>query len=142
MATIAHQWLVAWIARKMTSDGYIVAGFDGPTPHGWVWNARPRPTILENVRPDIWAMEGQRGEVAVGEAKLFDDIDTRHTREQLRVFGHLRERRALRRCQLYLAVPRSGVFELDRVLRHVGMLGAEHVKRLHVPDCFLKDTFK
>ena len=122
----------------MTFDGYIVTGFDGPAPHGGAWNTRPSPPIINHVRPDVWAFDQTGADIAVGEAKTFDDIDTAHTRQQLSVFGYMRSRPRQHRCALYMAVPRSASRELDRVLRDAGILGASHVKRLHVPDCLLE----
>jgi hypothetical protein len=41
-----------------------------------------------------------------------------------------------------LAPPRSSCSAapaLDRALRQVGLLGATHVVRLHIPDCFVSE---
>jgi hypothetical protein len=121
----------------MTVDGYSVAGFDGPAPHGFLWNLQPRPPVIAHVRPDLWGICDASGAVAIGEAKTFDDVDTAHTRDQLRVFTALRDLRSGRRCRVYVAVPRSAVFELDRVLRDIGILDC--VSRVHVPDCLLTE---
>jgi len=121
----------------MTFDGFFVAGFDGPAPDGWVWNALPQPFKIDGVRPDIWGVDST-GTVAVGEAKTADDVDTRHTRQQLRMYTRLRRRQRPELCRVYVAVPRSSVFALDRVLVDVHMIRASHVVRMHVPDCLLE----
>ena len=41
------------------------------------------------------------------------------------------------RCPLYIAVPRSAAYALDRVLIDVGLIASKHVKRLHVPGVLL-----
>ncbi|SRR5260370_1449005 len=139
MPSNAHQLLLLWIARKMTTDGFVVAGCDGSMPQGGLWNSLPAPPELAGVRPDACGISPATGELAFGEAKTAKDIDTPHTRAQLRVFGRLvnRDRGA---CRLYVAVPRSAVADLDRVLGQVGLLGARHVVRLHIPDCFVTEN--
>jgi hypothetical protein len=139
--TVAHQWLVTWIARKMMFDGYLIGGFDGPAPHGFVWNALPRPFELHGVRPDVWGINVSTGALAVGEAKTSNEVDTQHTREQLRVYSRLRRRVGHDICRLYFAIPRSTVFALDRVLLDVKAFGSARLVRLHVPDCLLEDNY-
>ncbi len=78
--------------------------------------------------------------IAFGEAKTFHDIDTAHTRRQLEVLGKTKVSGTDTYCPLYIAVPHSGVYELDRVLIDIGLLPVKHVVRLHVPDVFLKET--
>jgi hypothetical protein len=139
MPSNPHQRLLTWLARKMTFDGYVIGGFDGPAPQGFVWNALPLPFEIRGVRPDLWGINVITGAIAVGEAKTSDDVDTRHTRKQLRVYSRLRRRLGAAICRVYFAVPRSTVYALDRVLSDVQALGAAHVIRLHVPDCLLGD---
>lgn len=136
-ASSAHQELVLWIARKMTADGFLVLGSDGSCPRDGLWGALPWPFELKNRRPDLCGMAPETGEIAIGEAKTWDDIDTAHTRSQLQAFGGVQNRGKENRCRLYIAVPRSASCTLDRVLADVGLLGARHVSRLHIPDCFI-----
>lgn len=75
---------------------------------------------------------------AFGEAKTYNDVDNLHTRHQLQVLGYVVDRHTRRLCHVYLAVPRSATSVLDRVLRDVGLLGAPHLIRLHIPDCFVE----
>ncbi|HET9374579.1 MAG TPA: hypothetical protein VFO40_06375 [Chthoniobacterales bacterium] len=79
------------------------------------------------------------GEFAIGEAKTAADLDSDHTRKQLYVFGRVRTAPGNLACRLYVAVPRSAAPALDRVLARVGLLGAKHVIRLHIPDCFVAE---
>jgi hypothetical protein len=78
-------------------------------------------------------------EIAVGEAKSADDLASEHSRHQLRIFGGLVDRRSGALCRLYIAVPRSAVYELDRALIATGLIGARHVIRLHIPDIMLEE---
>ena len=135
MPSASHQWLVTWIARKMVHDGFTVRGIDGSIPHGALWNDLASPFMIASGRPDIWGVH-RDGSLAIGEAKTVDDIDTRHTRLQFGVYTSLFEE-GLGRCRIYVAVPRSGVLLLDRVLAtHASAL--RRVVRLHVPDCLLE----
>jgi hypothetical protein len=140
MTSNCHQSLLLWIARKMTADGFLVAGCDGSMPQGGLWDALPPPPELDGVRPDACGVARANGQFAFGEAKTYQDIDTAHTRKQLRVFGSLVDRSGNTACRLYIAVPRSAAGVLDRVLGQVGLLGARHVVRLHIPDCLVTDN--
>jgi hypothetical protein len=124
----------------MTVDGYLAIGCDGAMPQGGAWNALPLPPELRQLRPDACGIVPATGNIAFGEAKTWGDIDTGHTRRQLRVFSRLMTRSDMALCRLYLAVPRSTVVVLDRVLADIGLLGMRHVVRLHVPDCFVTES--
>jgi len=137
MYSSSHQSLVLWIARKMAADGFVLCGCDGSVPQGGQWNSLPLPPDMAGVRPDACGIAPLTGEFVFGEAKTDQDIDTAHTRTQLRVFGHLMHPDGMTVCRLYVAVPRSAAGLLDRVLGQVGLLGARHVIRLHIPDCFV-----
>lgn len=137
-ASSAHQELVLWVARKMTADGFLLLGSDGSSPRDGLWGALPWPFELRNRRPDLCGIAPESGEVAIGEAKTWDDIGTPHTRGQLHVFGSMQNRSKETPCRLYIAVPRSAACSLDRVLGDVGLLGARHVLRIHIPDCFIR----
>jgi hypothetical protein len=141
MPSSPHQSLVLWIARKMVADGFLVAGCDGSVPQGGVWNTLPRPPDVAGVRPDAYGIAPTTGKFAFGEAKARQDLDTEHTRKQLRVFGRLVQREGQSTCRLYIAVPRSAACDLDRVLCQVGLQGAKHVVRLHIPDCLISEEF-
>jgi len=140
MPSNPHQSLLLWIARKMTADGFLVAACDGSMPQGGLWNALPTPPELSGVRPYACGIAPSTGDFAFGEAKTYQDIDTPHTRKQLRVFGRLVHHEGRMACRLYIAVPRSAAGVLDRVLCQVGLQGARHVVRLHIPDCLVTDN--
>jgi hypothetical protein len=137
MAGNAHQWLLVWAARRMCADGFFLGGFEAHARQAGVWNALPPPFELRGVRPDAWGVRTKDSLFAFAEAKAADDIDTRHTRAQLKVFGFTRMRRSVYRCPLYVSVPRSAASLLDRVLADLGLIGAKHVIRLHIPDALL-----
>ena len=135
-----HQWLLVWAARRMVKDGFVVAGFDGRAPRGAEWSSLPSPFTFNGVRADVWGGREYDRLIAFGEAKTFHDIDTAHTRRQLEVLGKTKMKRAKTHCPLYIAVPRSAVYELDRVLIDVGLLRAKNVVRLHIPDVLVEEA--
>jgi len=124
----------------MTADGFLVTTCDGPMPQGGVWNLLPQTPNFAGARPDACGIAPITGEFALGEAKACQDIDTSHTRSQLRVFATVLRRNASPACRLYIAVPRSAALTLDRVLCQVGLQGAREVVPLCVPDCFLTNN--
>ena len=140
MPSLAHQHLLLWVARRMTREGFVVTGFEGPAPYAGVWNRLPLPFSIAGVRCDASGILPETGEIALGEAKTTDDLDTEHTHRQLRVFGRLVDKRSGALCRLYIAVPRSAVYALDRALIATGLIGARHVIRLHIPDVMLEES--
>lgn len=90
MPSLQHQWLLLWVARKLTHDGYVVRRYEGPTPHGGLWNHLELPFDFQGHRPDAWAIHVDSGQIAIGEAKSAADILSRHTLLQLRLFGRAR----------------------------------------------------
>lgn len=121
----------------MCADGFLLGGFEAYARQAGVWNALPPPFDLRGVRPDAWGVRTEDLLFAFAEAKTADDIDTKHTRAQLRIFGFIRMRRTVHRCPLYVSVPRSAASKLDRVLADLGLIGAKHVIRLHIPDALI-----
>lgn len=122
----------------MCADGFLLGGFEAPARQAGAWNALPVPFELHGVRPDAWGIRAKDSLMAFAEAKTVGDIDTKHTRAQLRVFGFTKMRETSRSCQLYLAIPHSSVYRLDRVLGDLGLLGARHIVRLHIPDVLIE----
>jgi hypothetical protein len=122
----------------MVKDGFIVSGFDGCAPRGEEWSSLSSPFIFRGVRADTWGQRRHDQMIAFGEAKSFHDIDTPHTRRQLDVLGKTRMKGTTVCCPLYIAVPRSAAYELDRVLIDTGLLRARNLVRLHIPDVFVE----
>jgi hypothetical protein len=140
MTSEAHQWLVVWAIRRMASDGFLVGGFEGAAPSRGASNTLPAPFELHGHRPDAWASSDDGARLAFAEAKTAGDIDNAHTRKQLRIFGCCRMRGSAQLCPLYLAIPRSAVYELDRVLIDTRLIGARHIVRVHIPDILLQES--
>lgn len=140
MASKTHQALLLWGARKMAADGFQLTGFEGSADRGGDWNQLPPPFELFGVRADACGMRPDDGLIGFAEAKTESDVDTPHTREQLRVLGYARMRDGKTRCPLYIAVPSSAVYALDRVLIDLSLIGAKHIKRLHVPSVLVGET--
>ena len=124
----------------MTRDGLVLTGFDGPAPYAGTWNRLPPPFSIAGVRCDASGLAPETDEIAVGEAKTAGDLATKHTLRQLRVFGSLVDKRSGALCRLYIAVPQSAVYELDRALIASGLIGARHVIRLHIADVLLQES--
>lgn len=137
MPSHAHQSLLLWGVRRMISDGFCIAGFDGRIDQAGELNRLPAPIELRGVRPDACGVSPAEGTLGFVEAKTGGDIDNQHTRQQLRVLGYARMRDRDTRCPLYIAIPRSCAYALDRVLIDVGLIGSRHVRRIHVPDILL-----
>ncbi len=140
MPSTVHQSLLLWALRKMTADGFAVIAKDGNVPNGGLWNQLAPPPLLQHFRPDACALDRATGRFALGEAKTAEDITTPHTKNQLQVFANMTHRSDHDRCRLYLAIPRSAITTLARVLGQVGLLGAPHVVRLHIPDCLIAEN--
>jgi hypothetical protein len=123
----------------MNADGFVPGGFEAPATQAGVWNSLPAPFALKGVRPDAWGLRARDLLLAFAEAKTSSDIDTRHTRDQLRVFGFTHLTNDPRPCPLYVVVPRSCAGLLDRVLGDLGLISARHLIRLHIPDILLSE---
>jgi hypothetical protein len=133
----AHQWLVVWAIRKMTYDGFVPLAWDGALPH-FPSAMLGRSPELRNLRPDAVGVDPQSEKAAFCEAKTWNDIETSHTRQQLKLFSSLSSIENSAPCRLYIAVPRSAAPALDRVLVQTGLAGNRNITRLHVPDSLLE----
>lgn len=136
MPSVAHQSLLLWGVRRMVADGFAVTGLEGPVEQAGGLNQLSPPFVISGVRADACGVRSC-GLIGFAEAKTKHDIDNAHTREQLRVLGHARMRDGRRFCPLYIAIPRSCAYVLDRVLVDTRLIGASHVRRIHVPDVLL-----
>lgn len=121
----------------MLCDGFEVTGFEGRIDQAGDLSDFPPPFVLGEVRADACGVHADDGVFAFAEAKTASDINNAHTRRQLRVLGRTRMRNAALPCPLYVAIPRSCAYALDRVLIDVGLIAARHVRRIHVPDILL-----
>lgn len=119
------------------NDGFRIAGFDGRIDQAGELNRLPPPIEVQGVRPDACGVSQVQELLGFVEAKTHGDIDNIHTRRQLRVLGYARMRNGKHPCPLYIAIPRSCAYALDRVLIDVGLLGTKHLRRIHVPDILL-----
>jgi hypothetical protein len=138
MPSSIHQWLLLWLVRKMTADGFVVTACDGLLPQGGLWNCLPGSIGACGVRPDAWAVAPTGNAIALAEAKTHGDIVNAHTRTQLRTVGRF-VLSSGSGSRLYVAVPRSAALLLDRVIHEAGLDGTRQLVRIHVPDCLLED---
>lgn len=137
MPSHAHQTLLLWCARKMVADGFAVTRLDGYIDQFAAFGGLQRPSSVYGVRADACGVHRREGLVGFAEAKTASDVDNAHTRAQLRVLGFARMRDSAVLCPLYLAIPRSSAYALDRVLIDVDLIGKSHIRRIHVPDILL-----
>lgn len=137
MASCAHQALLLWGARRMVADGYVLTGLEGRIARCTDWSDLPVPFEVGGIRPDACGVHLRCGLIAFAEAKTEEDVDNAHTRKQLRVLGRARMRDGKTPCPVYIAVPRSAAYALDRVLIDIGLIGMAHVRRMHVPNALL-----
>jgi hypothetical protein len=121
----------------MAADGFVLTGLDGRVEQAATWGVLPAPFQLHGIRPDACAVRAEDGVIGFVEAKTHGDVDNAHTRRQLRVLGFARMRDGGTRCPLYIAIPSSAAYALDRVLIDVGLIASRHVKRLHIPSVLL-----
>jgi hypothetical protein len=122
----------------MEADGFVLGGFEGPATQAGFRNALPVPFALHGARPDAWGLHRKHPLIGFAEAKTMRDVNTKHTRRQLRVFGTTKMKSSGDKCPLYVAVPQSAAYALDKVLVDVGLLQAANLIRLHIPDALLK----
>ena len=139
MPSSAHQWLLVWAVRRMVRDGFVVSGFDGSAPRDRNWSALSAPFVLNGVRADAWGQKPGNHLIAFAEAKTVGDVDKAHTRQQLAMLGHTRMKGAAVPCPVYVAIPRSAAYDLDRVLIDIGLIRARNIVRLHVPDALIEE---
>lgn len=113
-----------------------MTGVDGWVDRLGIPAGLPRPSIIHGVRPDASGWHVSEEVEAFVEAKNERDVNNAHTRKQLREFATLRSASG-KQCMLYLAIPRSAAYALDRVLIDLGLLRAANVRRVHVPTILL-----
>lgn len=135
----AHQTLVMWAIRKMQADGFVPMACDGNVPQFDDERRFHCPPNLGGLRPDAFAFSPLINSFAFAEAKTEDDIDSDHTRRQLRRYAAVISDSRLQGSRVYIAIPRSAAMALDRVLRNVGLVTARQVRRLHIPDCLIEE---
>lgn len=137
MPSPQHQALVLWGVRRMLSDGFSMTGVDGWVDRLGLPAGFPRPPVIQGVRPDASGWHASDDIEAFVEAKSERDVDNAHTRKQLRELSSLQSSSG-KPCTLYLVIPRSAAYALDRVLIDLGLLRARNVRRVHVPDILLR----
>lgn len=73
------------------------------------------PTLIGNQRPDVWARTGHSRTTIVGEAKTPRDVDTLHTRAQLKAF--LEFLACETKSVIWMSVPLAQAGEAMRLVR-------------------------
>ena len=112
---VVHALLVSALVQQIEErlgPSEIVIWADLPADGRYV--ATPK---MEGLRPDVYARQRATGAVILGEAKSARDIETPHTREQLRRF--FEDLSSEKDSLLWLAVPLAGAGTAMRVARSV-----------------------
>ena len=122
----------------MLRDGFTMVGLDGKVEQGGLPNDFPRSPTIHGIRPDACGVKAAQDIVGFVEAKTEGDIDNAHTRKQLETLTNLRMPKSGKPCHVYVVIPRADAYALDRVLIDLGLLRAQHVRRVHVPGVFLE----
>ena len=135
----AHQTLVMWAVRKMQADGFVPMACDGILPQFDCERHLRYPPNLGGLRPDAVAFSPLRSTFAFAEAKTEDDLDSEHTKHQLRRYATLIGDVGFGTGCVYISTPRSAAMALDRLLRDANLLTAKQIRRLHIPDCLIAD---
>lgn len=115
-----------------------MTGVDGWVDRLGIPVGLPLPPTIHGIRPDASGWHASDEVQAFVEAKSARDVDNAHTRKQLRELATLRSASG-KLCTLYLAIPRSAAYALDRVLIDLGLLRAANIRRLHVPTVLLEN---
>lgn len=120
----------------------IVHEFHGGNPLVWAdqpADGRLLPTFaIGDMRPDLYARDQGAARTIIGEAKSARDVDTLHTRAQLKeFFEHLA---CERDGMLWLAVPLARAGEAFRVARGVRSSTGTHRVRFVVSGWLLGPT--
>lgn len=137
MPSHQHQELILWGVRRMLCDGFSMTGVDGRVDRLGVPSGLPRPPTFYGVRPDASGWHALEKVAAFVEAKSERDINNAHTRKQLRELAKLRSANGAL-CRLYLVIPRTAAYALDKVLIDLGLLRAANLRRVHVPTILLE----
>ncbi len=138
MSSRKHQVLVLWGMRIMLRDGFTMVGLDGKVERGGLPDDFPRSPTIHGVRPDACGLKAVEDVVGFVEAKTEGDINNAHTRKQLQTLANLRMPKSGKPCPVYVVIPRAAAYALDRVLIDLDLLGAQHVRRVHVPGVLLE----
>lgn len=138
MTCAPHRWLVVWLCRRLEREGYTLVAVDGYNSTKAILAGIPAPLLVEGIRPDMLAVHGHSGKLAVGDAKSANDLLNEHTIKQLRAMLKIRDK-AGRMARVYLAFPRSALSTAAKVVLRVGLKQALRVHLLPVPDLMLAE---
>src|SRR5262245_39472923 len=106
MPSTAHGWLVVWLARRLSRDGFMLVGADAGAAKKFLPDNPSMSPTLRAFRPDLIAIHRRSRVIALGEAKTANDLNKAHTCGQLASMLAARDRRG-RMLRVYLAVPRT-----------------------------------
>lgn len=135
---MAHRWLVIWLSRRLEREGFAPIAVDSCDSPKNILATLPKPILIAGIRPDILAVHGRSGALAIGDAKSANDLLNDHTVKQLRAMLSVRDA-AGRLAQVYLAFPSSALATAAKVVLRVGLKQALRIHLLPVPDPMLAE---
>lgn len=91
------------------------------------------PLLIDGFRPDVYARNNQMGSIIIAEAKTDNDIDNRHTYEQITSFIKYLERQ--KKGNLILAVTGIGADRAKTLLRFMHRELCVERTMIEVFDC-------
>jgi len=133
MASKAHDFIVALVARKVVTLGFEVVCLEGAYCCMASGPSRVPPRIIRH-RPDVVG-ENPAGAFCVGEAKTPGDLGTRRTREELKDYAQVL---ALSPSSaLVIGYPAESHTAVLALLAAVGLAPGRAVHLLRVPSVLL-----
>ena len=115
MPSSVHQWLVVWLARRLTRDGFQLLGSDAGEYRKYIGGAGVAGWGLVAVRPDLLAIHKESRILGLGEAKTVADLNNDHTRQQLATMLTMGDGSG-RPAKVFLTFPRSGLATASRTV--------------------------
>lgn len=135
MPSGAHEWLVVWLCRRMTADGFKVL-FSDKMARKCSASALPVAPIIGPIRPDALAIAPASRAIAMGEAKTGGDLANPHTLLQLRTMLGFRDPQGCP-AEVYLAFPCSARAIASRTILTLGLHNALRIRTVSIPDVLL-----
>lgn len=131
MASKAHQFIASCIVRKMREEGYDVIAFEGD--YTKIGDIRYRiPFSIKKHRPDIIGISKDKSRICIGEAKTFEDLLSKRTKEELSDFANIKIEDL--KCKLIIGVPKSSESLLKQILQNIEIYENPNISYLLIPE--------
>jgi len=138
MASRAHDFIVALVARKVLTLGFQIVYLEGSYCRLVSDSARIPPRIIRH-RPDVIGIDSC-GADCIGEAKTTGDLGSQRTREELEDYSRLLALSASN--ALVVGYPTESHSAVLALLASVGLAPGPTVHLLRVPSALLPTTIE